>query len=283
MTFGTVAIIGPGLLGGSLALALSQRGLAERLIIYARSKSALEQIRTSCLMAELTDNPPDAVKEADVVVLCIPIESMFAFVAPIAHLFKPSALVTDVGSVKEQVDRDLAPLLAPNAHWIGSHPMAGSEKSGFSAARANLFEGATVMVTPTEKTSLLARNRAEEFWTALGSKVVSLAPDMHDDYVAQISHLPHLIAAALANHPSAQALELAGSGFRDTTRIASGSPDLWLQILTSNSAAVSKHLNRLIADLCDLQMTLRDKNGVTDTTALLRYLEKAQISRSQLF
>jgi len=283
MTFGTVAIIGPGLLGGSLALALSQRGLAERLIIYARSKSALEQLRNSCLMAELTDNPQDAVKEADVVVLCIPIESMFAFVAPIAHLFKPSALVTDVGSVKEKVDRDLSPLLAPNAHWIGSHPMAGSEKSGFSAARANLFEGATVVVTPTEKTSLLARNRAEELWTALGSKVVSLAPDVHDDYVAQISHLPHLIAAALANHPSAPALDLAGSGFRDTTRIASGSPGLWMEILTSNSEAVSKHLNRLIADLCDLQMILRDKNGVTDTTALRSYLQKAQISRSQLF
>jgi prephenate dehydrogenase len=283
MNFGTVAILGPGLIGGSLALALAERGLAKRLMIYARSPRALDEIRLAGVDAELTQNPSEAVSEADVVILCLPVESLFALVCPIAHLFKPTALVTDVGSVKGQVERDLAPLFKPNAHWIGSHPMAGSEKSGFSAARANLFQGATVVITPTPKTSLLAENRAKEFWEALGGRVASMPPEVHDDCVAQISHLPHLIASALVNQPSKEALKLVGSGFRDTTRVASGAPDLWTEILSSNSEAVASHLHRLIQDLCHLEILLKEKDAAAHKSALLEYLQKAQMTRFQLF
>jgi prephenate dehydrogenase len=141
MTFGTVAILGPGLIGGSLALALAERGLAKRLMIYARSPRALDEIRLASVDAELTGNPSEAVREADVVILCVPIEAMAGLVHEFRDALKPTALVTDVGSVKGSVVRDIEPLLEGRALWIGSHPMAGSERGGFAAARADLFEG----------------------------------------------------------------------------------------------------------------------------------------------
>src|SRR5271170_5497637 len=150
MNFGTVAILGPGLIGGSLALALAERGLAKRLMIYARSPRALDAIRTAGVDAELTGNPSEAVRDADIVVLCVPIEAMAGLVREFRNALKPNALVTDVGSVKGAVDRDLAPLLEDRALWIGSHPMAGSEQAGFTATRANLFENAPIIVTPTK-------------------------------------------------------------------------------------------------------------------------------------
>src|SRR5271170_2463950 len=183
MKFGTVAILGPGLIGGSLALALAERGLAKRLMIYARSPRALDEIRLASVDAELTGNPGEAVRDADVVVLCVPIEAMAGLVHEFLDALKPTALVTDVGSVKGSVDRDLAPLLDGRALWIGSHPMAGSEQAGFAAARADLFEGAAVIVTPTKQTRLEAERRIKEFWEALGAKVTEMAPDNHDETV----------------------------------------------------------------------------------------------------
>ncbi|HUB66582.1 MAG TPA: prephenate dehydrogenase/arogenate dehydrogenase family protein [Candidatus Methylacidiphilales bacterium] len=279
-----MTIIGPGLIGGSLALALTERKLADRLVVYARSKSALIELQSACPGAELTTDAKQALKDADMVVLCIPIESMFAFVAPVAHLFKSSAVVTDVGSVKSRVERDLAPLLINNAHWIGSHPMAGSEKSGFGAARANLFDGATVVITPTAKTSLVADKRAEEFWRAVGGCVVRVDPETHDNYVAQISHLPHLVAAALVNHSSTEARELAGGGFRDTTRVASGSPELWTEILAANAKPLVKNIDDFIHQLLRFRFALEPEPGSANpfTSLLLKALQKAQRTRSEL-
>ncbi len=285
MSFGTVAILGPGLIGGSLALALAERGFANRLIVYGRSKATLEQVKAAVPMTEITTEPSEAVKDADLVVLCIPIETMFKFVCPIAHLFKPSALVTDVGSAKGVVERDLAPLFAPNAHWIGSHPMAGSEKSGFSSARGNLFEGATVVITPTEKTSLVAKNRVREFWEALGGRVVIQSPKGHDIKVAQISHLPHLLAAALVNHvqhAEPEALDLVGGGFRDTTRIAAGSPDLWAEILSANAEAVVHALGPFIKNLETIKQHLQTSDQETLKQYLRKLLKDAQDVRSQI-
>src|SRR5471030_2544605 len=200
MNFGTVAILGPGLIGGSLALALAERGLAKRLMIYARSPRALDEIRLAGVDAELLTNPSEAVKEADVVILCVPIEAMAGLVAEFRDALKPGALVTDVGSVKGSVVRDIEPLLEGRAHWIGSHPMAGSEQGGFAAARADLFEGAAVILTPTKHTQREAQRRAEQFWTALGANLTILTPEKHDQIVSAISHIPHVMAAALVNH-----------------------------------------------------------------------------------
>jgi prephenate dehydrogenase len=282
MTFGTVAILGPGLIGGSLALALAERGLADRLMIYARSPHALDAIRTAGVAAELTGNPNEAVREADVVILCVPIEAMPALVLEMRGALKPTALVTDVGSVKGSVVRDLEPLLEDRALWIGSHPMAGSEQTGFNAARADLFEGAPVIVTPTKQTRPGVEQRAEEFWRALGARVVHLSPEVHDRYVAQISHVPHLLAAALVCHASEEARKLAAGGFRDTTRVASGSPELWVEILSANAQPVAEELEALITHLKALKSHLESSPPAVLKSVLQTTLAAARDARAKI-
>jgi len=280
MNFGTVAILGPGLIGGSLALALAERGLAKRLMIYARSPRALDEIRLASVDAELTGNPSEAVRDADVVILCVPIEAMAGLVHEFRDALKPTAFVTDVGSVKGSVVRDIAPLLEDRALWIGSHPMAGSERGGFAAARPDLFEGATVILTPTKQTSREAQRHAEKFWTALGSKLAILSPEKHDQMVAAISHIPHLIAAALVNHAVTFGdLDLAAGGFRDTTRVASGSPDLWAEILLANNQAVGEQIDHLIRDLQAVELALKNPDKAAAKTLLLTTLKTAHDAR----
>lgn len=282
MNFGTVAILGPGLIGGSLALALAERGLAKRLMIYARSPRALDEIRVAGVDAELTQNPAEAVREADVVILCVPIEAMPGLVHEFRDSLKRGALVTDVGSVKASVDLAVAPLLERRAQWIGSHPMAGSEQAGFSAARADLFEGATVIVTPNKNTPPEVEKRAEEFWAALGSKVVSLPADHHDKVIAAVSHMPHLIAAALVNLAVAHGdLDLAAGGFRDTTRVAAGSATLWTEILVANREAVCEQLDYFINDLNILKKAIKNGEKPASKSLLLAALKTAQDARSE--
>jgi prephenate dehydrogenase len=251
MSFGTVAILGPGLIGGSLALALAERGLADRLVIYARSEKSFPEIRKKIPQAHFTTNAMEAVREADVVVLCVPIETMAELVKEFAGALKRNALVTDVGSVKASVHQKLAPLLEGKALWIGSHPMAGSEKTGFAAARADLFIGAKIILTPTGKgpDEKRALELAETFWQKLGGNTFKIPPDVHDLSVAHISHLPHLVAALLVNSTREDFFRAAGSGFRDTTRIASGSPELWTQILLDNREKIVEALSEFQANL----------------------------------
>jgi prephenate dehydrogenase len=283
MNFGTVAILGPGLIGGSLALALADRTLAKRLMIYARSPRALDEIRLAGVDAELLTNPSEAVAEADVVILCVPIEAMAGLVAEFRDALKPTALVTDVGSVKGSVVRDIEPLLEGRAHWIGSHPMAGSEQGGFAAARADLFDGATVIVTPTEHTSGDTERLAIKFWTALGAKLAILSPEQHDQKVAAISHIPHLAASALVNHAvQLDALPFAAGGFRDTTRVASGSPELWTEILCANRDAAIQSLRALITELEKVHHYIEKSDAPILKAALLDYLRSAKDGRAQL-
>ena len=281
MNFGTVAILGPGLIGGSLALALADRGLADRLAIYARSPRALDEIRVAGVDAELFTNPSEAVREADVVVLCVPIEAMPALVKECRDALRPGALVTDVGSVKGSVDAALAPLLAGRALWIGSHPMAGSEQSGFVAARPDLFENAAVIVTSTGQTAPGAEAKAAEFWRALGARVFTLAPQQHDQAVAEISHVPHLVAALLVANAQPASLPLAGGGFRDTTRIASGSPELWVEILWANREALAGQCATWAGSLEKIQRLFRE-GAPTAKSELFKLLENAQSVRSHL-
>jgi prephenate dehydrogenase len=266
------------LIGGSLALALAERGLANRLMIYARSPRALDEIRTAGVDAELTGNPSEAVREADVVILCVPIEAMAALVKEFRDALKPTALVTDVGSVKGSVDRDLAPLLEGRALWIGSHPMAGSEQAGFSAARADLFEGAAVIVTPTKNTQTKAKDLAEKFWKSLGARVLEFDPKWHDSAVAQVSHIPHLVAAELISNVFDECLPAAGSGLRDSTRVASGSPELWTEIVYANREAIAASMLPLILGLQNLQEAIRQG----DKTRLREALQYAHDQRAKL-
>ena len=248
-TFGHVAILGPGLIGGSLALALSERRLAGRLSIYARTDEQLGEAKAKIPEAFVTRDVLAAVREADLIVLCVPIEAMAPLVRQFVAALKPGTLVTDVGSVKGSVENEIAPLLQGNAHWVGGHPMAGGEKSGFAAADAGLFGGATVILTPTAATAAPALEKVRQFWLALGARPIDLDPVAHDVAVAQVSHVPHLVAAELLRNVAAESLLAAGPGLRDTTRVASGSPDLWTEIIWANRVAIGETLGPLIQQL----------------------------------
>ena len=196
---------------------------------------------------------------------------------------KPSAIVTDVGSVKGSVVRDLEPLVAKaGAHFVGSHPMAGAEKMGVAAARADLFVGAVCVVTPTRNSNPAAARRVEQLWRSVGSSVLWLTPKAHDDLVSRSSHLPHVVAAQLANlilspeRPKEQDM-LCANGFRDTTRIASGSPEMWRDIALANRMNLSRALETLTAGLQKFRRAL--KNG--DAQTISEFFEQAREKRER--
>jgi prephenate dehydrogenase len=276
-----VTLLGVGLLGGSLGLALKQRRLAGRVVGYVRRAASIAQCRQLGVVDEATTDLAVAVADADLVVFCTPLSQMRELARQAAPHLKRGALVTDVGSVKASVVAELEPLITPaGAHFVGSHPMAGSEQTGPAAARAELFEDAVCVVTPTAATRSEALRRISTFWADLGARVLELPPALHDDFVARSSHLPHVVAAELANyvlspaHPKEQTL-LCATGFRDTTRIASSSPEMWRDIALANRQKLARVLGVFIEDLQELQLALER----SDAKAVEEFFEVAKQRR----
>ena len=280
----SVAILGPGLLGGSIALALREDPEIH-VRLWARRAEALEEARALAVADLVTGGVEEAVDGADTVVLCVPVGAMEGVLRQALPRLSPSALVTDVGSVKKSVCDALAPLVADRALFVGSHPMAGSEKAGLSAARADLFVNAVCILTPEPgHTKPAAIERAEAFWTRLGCRVRSLSPQTHDEVCALISHLPHLTAAALVHNVAAarpEAFGFCGPGFRDSTRIAAGLPAMWTEILSSNRSAVAGSLRTLIAILEPLAAQL-EGGGPEAEAAIHSFLASAKERRDGL-
>ena len=267
MHLGNITLVGVGLLGGSIGLAVQRRGLATRVTGLVRRATAVEECLNLRITTDATRNVATAVKDADWIILCSPIGQMKALMIDLLPFVKPGAMITDVGSVKASVVEELEPLaIAAGVQFVGSHPMAGSERTGMSAARADLFDGAVCVVTPTSRTPADAVQKVSDFWAALGSRVIRLTPDRHDDLVGRSSHLPHVAAAGLANyvlspvHPADQGRLCAG-GFRDTTRIASGSPEMWRDIALANRRHLSRVLGVLLEDLSEFQRALDEGNA----------------------
>ncbi|MDD5262898.1 MAG: prephenate dehydrogenase/arogenate dehydrogenase family protein [Methylacidiphilales bacterium] len=246
--FKTISIIAPGLLGGSILQALRKHAPEIRLNVWARREETRSQVLKQRLADTVTGNLSEAVADSDLIILCTPIQAMEETTRNFLPALKPSALVTDVGSVKGPVHLALAPLLAKKCHWIGSHPMAGSEQSGLEAARADLFQGARTIITPDETADPAAAAKLRRFWELLGCSVVTLSPSLHDTYVAQISHLPHLVAALLVHSVSQESLQVAGPGFRDTSRVAAGPPDMWVEIFQANHPAVAEAMKQFLEE-----------------------------------
>lgn len=243
--FPSVAVFGPGLLGGSLVRAIRQRsGGAVQVRVWARRREPLERLRDEGSAQLVSTDSAEVAAGADLLVLAMTVGAMRACLLPMleAGVLKAGAVVTDVGSVKGTVVRALEPLVAAaGGHFVGSHPMAGSEKKGLDHASADLFEGSACLITPTPGSDPSATDAVEAFWRWLGCRTSRLSPESHDDTVARISHLPHLVAAlvveaALSRDPGAVAY--AGGGFRDSTRVAAGPPDMWTEILLENREAV---------------------------------------------
>lgn len=221
----------------------------------------------------------EAADGADLCVLCSPIGSMPEIARQIAPVLSASATVTDAGSVKGSVVRELESILG--GQFIGSHPMAGSERSGLEAARENLFEEASCILTPTEKTSDFALQKSRELWQAVGGRIFEMSPEEHDATISRVSHLPHAVAAALVkavNLGAADALHLAGGGYRDSTRIAAGPPAMWAEIFLENRAGLAAGLEA-IKDQLDLMKQLIQAG---DAGALEAYLADAKNIRNSL-
>jgi prephenate dehydrogenase len=254
-----LAILGPGLLGGSIALAARRAG-SFHVAAWARRCEAVAELRDRALADVVSTDLHVAVEGADLVVLCVPIDVMGGLARQIAPLLSPKTVVTDVGSVKAPVVEELRTIFADCGRFVGSHPMAGSEQTGLTAARAELFDGAACIVTPGEHSDPEAVAAVHAFWEKLGGRVLELTPSQHDEIVAFVSHLPHLVAATLVNvvgQQNASALDFSGPGFRDTTRVAAGPPAMWAEILRSNQMAVRASAEAMIEKLHEI-ITLLD-------------------------
>ncbi|MBI5774072.1 MAG: prephenate dehydrogenase/arogenate dehydrogenase family protein [Verrucomicrobia bacterium] len=272
MYFPKVSLIGVGLLGGSLGLALKKRKLAARVEGYVRRDASIAECEALGVVDKASRDLAAVVRDADLVIFCTPLAQMRELAVQAVPHFKRDVLVTDVGSVKASVVADLeAPIARAGGVFIGSHPMAGSEQAGPKAARADLFENAVCVLTPNARGTPAALQQLEEFWQALGARTLRLSPEIHDDLVARCSHLPHTVAAELANyvlspaHPKEQAM-LCAAGFRDTTRIASGSTEMWRDIAMANREKLARVLGVFIEDLQELQLALErgDANAITE-------------------
>jgi prephenate dehydrogenase len=252
-----IAVVGLGLLGGSVSLALL-RCLPEVAVIgYAHRRKTRDKARSFGSGFEVTGSLEQAVSEADLVVLASPVCTFEAIFADMAPFLPDQCIVTDVGSTKVKIHQWAAKYLPKQAIYVGSHPMAGSEQSGLEYARDDLFERALCLVTFRKNTPQWALNTVSELWQTLGCRVKSLLPDQHDRIVAKISHVPHVMAASLMNASLPDDLFYAGKGFVDTSRVASGPEEVWTDILLTNAQHVSKGIDKTIAELTKLKTAIR--------------------------
>jgi len=269
-----LAVVGVGLLGGSVAKAARAGALARRIVGIGRDAARLQPAVDDGTLDAATTDLDAGVRQADFVLLSAPVLAIEGLLERVWRAAADGVVITDVGSTKGNVVRAAERLAArrPLA-FVGSHPLAGSEQSGYRVARVDLFRGATVVVTPTDRTELRAVKAATEFWEALGARVSTLDPETHDRSVAAISHLPHLIACALvdgAARVDPAALELAARGFKDTTRIAAGDPDMWTEIFLANRTALSASVDAFGKALADLQRAIAVGDAATLRAVLAR-------------
>ena len=269
-----LAIVGVGLLGGSVARAARARGLAGHITGIGRDRERLAPALKDGTLDAVTTDVADGVRGADLIVLAATVLANDRLLAQVWQAAAPGAVVTDVGSTKRGIVAAAERLGGPRLpHFVGSHPMAGSERSGYAIAREDLFDGATVIVTPTETADPDAVKTVVGFWEATGARVTTMDPATHDRAVAAISHLPHVVAWALVDAAARfepAAMDVAARGFKDTTRIAASDPLVWTEILLANRDAVVGSLRAFRGALDDLERQIAAGDGAAVEATLAR-------------
>ncbi len=269
-----LAVVGVGLLGGSVAKAARARGVAREVIGIGRDAARLQAAVDDGALDRATTDLADGLMDADFVVLAAPVRAIEDLLERMWDVARPDAIVTDVGSSKAAIVRKADALARRRPlTFVGSHPMAGSEKSGYGVARADLFQGALVVVTPSGGSDPRAVKTVTAFWEHLGARVTALEPDAHDVAVAAVSHLPHLVACALVDAVTREApgaLPIAARGFRDTTRIAAGDPRMWQEIFIANRAPLADALGAFRRALDELEALVATGDPVAVEAALAR-------------
>ena len=278
-TYRTVAIVGVGLIGGSIGLALKKRKLADSVIGVGRRQASLDKALEIGAIDEASTDLEKAVKDAELVVVASPVGLIPKHVAQVLRSSTDTTIVTDAGSTKaaivSQVETEVGDLAT---RFVGSHPLAGDHRTGPEHARDSLFDRKTVVMTPVSATAAEAIAKVESFWQNLGASVVRMTPQQHDQALAATSHLPHLVASALAATTPEEWLNLAASGWRDTTRVAAADPSLWTQIFAQNKDAVLQAAEQMAAELEQLRANL----AAEDWAQLEQQLTKAKRIRDAL-
>ena len=267
--YNRVALIGLGLIASSMFWAMQRRaGIAGHVTGFARSQETRDTARRIGLCDTVCDSMTDAVQDADLIVLCVPVGAMGAVAAEIGPHLKPGATVTDVGSVKRQVIADVAPHLPEGVHFVPAHPLAGTEHSGPESGFATLFDNRWSLIVPVPGSDDAAVSRLSEFWRALGANVDVMDPDHHDLVLAVTSHCPHLIAYTmvgvaddLRRVTDSEVIKYSAAGFRDFTRIAASDPTMWRDVFLNNKDATLEILGRFTEELFALQRAIRKGDG----------------------
>lgn len=272
-----MTLIGVGLLGGSLALAARDRGLAGHITGFGRNAETLRRAQDRGVVDDWSVDIKEAVKDADLVVLCSPVSTFLPRLEEMKAALKPGCHVTDVGSVKGGLVRQMEERMPEGVAFVGGHPIAGSELSGLDAAFKELYEGARCIVTPTENTSAAAGSKVIELWTRLGMDVICMDPFEHDRVLGAVSHLPHVVAYALMNAVADvktpnynNVLEFSGGGLRDITRIASADPVMWRDIALTNRDQIVLLINEFEGALAELKGLIERGDGEGLTAAFSR-------------
>lgn len=270
LLFRRVALIGIGLIGSSLSHVIRRDGLAEHIAVAARTQQTLDKAMELGLADSVTLDAGQAVEDADLVVLCAPLGAYAGIAAAIGPALKPGAIVSDVGSVKQAVIRDVGPHLPTGVHLVPAHPVAGTEHSGPEAGFPELFQGRWCILTPTAGTDAQAIDRVKTLWERAGMLIEMMDADHHDQVLALTSHLPHLIAYTivgtatdLEEHLQQEVIKYSAGGFRDFTRIAASDPVMWRDVFLNNREAVLEMLGRFSEDLTAVQRAIRRGEGDT--------------------
>jgi len=273
-----VAIVGVGLIGGSLGMALKAKGIARRVIGIGRSKGRLLRARDLKAVDEVSIDFKAGVRDADVVVLATPVGVIPQIARRIVPHLKEGSIISDVGSVKSCIVQEIEEFLPPETYFVGGHPMAGSERRGVSAADLKLFEGTICCLTPTDRTNPDALGLIKDIWEGVGAEVMLIPPSQHDLIAGGVSHLPHIIAVALVNmagdlgRDDERVFNLIAGGFRDATRIAASHPILWRDICLANREVILKMISRFKSVLSRMESMI---SGLK-SDQLLKELERAQ-------
>jgi len=288
--FDTLAIVGLGLIGSSIARGARQFGLARRIVAIDRDAAVLERVRALGLADEATDDIASGTRQADLVILCVPVGAVGAVAERMGPHLKPGAIVSDVGSVKASVVAAVAQHLPEGVHFVPAHPVAGTEYSGPDAGFSTLFSGRWCILTPSEDTDAEATARVQRFWEGLHAIVETMTPEHHDLVLAITSHVPHLIAynivgtaADLEAVTQSEVIKFSAGGFRDFTRIAASDPTMWRDVFLTNKDAVLEMLGRFNEDLAALARAIRwgDGDALHDLFSRTRTIRRGIVAMGQ--
>lgn len=272
--FNKIAILGVGLIGGSIALAIKKKRLAKEIVGVSRHKNSLLLAKRKGAV-DRASLSLGIIKDADLLILATPVNTIINLAPKISKIIKKECIVTDVGSTKEAIATSLEKKL-PN--YVGSHPLAGSEKRGIINAHPDLFKDSLCILTPTRNTNKRALNKVNLLWQRLGARTVLLSPQTHDKILSFVSHLPHIVAFSLIGIIPKQYLKFASSGLKDTTRIAASETELWADILLSNQKNIIKSMELLEANISRVRLALQRK----DRKRLTLIIKKARVKRKVL-